>query len=206
MLFCWLRPRFRGARPGRRAPLRFPGERSRCVPCCRGFSVRCPKTARRCGRLPPARTDRRISSPERMRSPCQRQHPFGPCERAGSRRGGEEYTKSYVVRDLDGTRQALYPCRVEYDEEGNVSQVTETGVPLYLTIGKTYEFPGHVAGQTSGGNGRRHQAVSVNHKEYLMATGRPLSEFGENGRPPRRGRRRGSLCETEAVGAPDLPA
>ena len=53
---------------------------------------------------------------------------------------GEEYTKSYVVRDLDGTRQALYPCRVEYDEEGNVSQVTETGVPLYLTIGKTYEF------------------------------------------------------------------
>lgn len=88
----------------------------------------------------------------------------------GAEGAGEEYTKSYVVRDLDGTRQALYPCRVEYDEEGNVSQVTETGVPLYLTIGKTYEFramsPAKRLVETDDG----HQAVSVNHKEYLMAT------------------------------------
>lgn len=88
----------------------------------------------------------------------------------GAGGAGEEYTKSYVVRDLDGTRQALYPCRVEYDEEGNVSQVTETGVPLYLTIDKTYEFramsPAKRLVETDDG----HQAVSVNHKEYLMAT------------------------------------
>lgn len=160
-----------GCSSGEESAAPVPGGKVEVRPVLPGLLGSVSENGRRCGRLPPARTDRRISSSERMRSPCPTAAPLWlHVKEQGAEGAGEEYTKSYVVRDLDGTRQALYPCRVEYDEEGNVSQVTETGVPLYLTIGKTYEFramsPAKRLVETDDG----HQAVSVNHKEYLMAT------------------------------------
>lgn len=79
------------------------------------------------------------------------------------------YLKSYVVRDIDDKRQALYPCTVTHDADGNVESVTETSVPLYLTVGKQYTFramsPARQLVTTKAGD----YAVNIRNKEYLMA-------------------------------------
>lgn len=93
----------------------------------------------------------------------------------GSDTEPEEYIKSYVVHDLGNAggsrekRQALYPCKIEYDDEGNIKNVEETNVPLYLTAGQTYTFramsPAKKLIKTNDGQ----NAVNVKNKEYLMA-------------------------------------
>lgn len=86
---------------------------------------------------------------------------------AGSEK--EKYIKSYVVHNIDAKRQALYPCKVTHDEDGNVTAVEETNVPLYLTVGKTYTFRAMSPAKKLVDTDEGEKAVDIKNKEYLMA-------------------------------------
>ena len=206
MLFCWLRPRFRGARPGRRAPLRFPGKgrgASRVAGASR-FGVR-KRPVGADGCRPRGRTGGYLLR-KGCGAPAQRQHPLAPCERAGSRRGGEE-VHEVVCRARSGRNAAGALSLPGGIRRGGQRLAGDgDGRSALPDDRQDLRIPGHVACQTSGGNGRRASGRQREPQGVSDGDRRPLSEFGENGRPPRRGRGRGSLCETEAVGAPDLPA
>lgn len=196
-----------GCSSGEESAAPVPGGRSRCVPCCRGFSVRCPKTARRCGRgcRPRGRTGGYLLR-KGCGAPAQRQHPLAPCERAGSRRGGGG-VHEVVCRARSGRNAAGALSLPGGIRRGGQRLAGDgDGRSALPDDRQDLRIPGHVAGQTSGGNGRRASGRQREPQGVSDGDRRPLSEFGENGRPPRRERRRGSLCETEAVGAPDFPA
>lgn len=77
---------------------------------------------------------------------------------------------SYVVRDVAGGGQMLYPCTVT-DDLGN--EYTETDVPMFLTIGRTYVFRAVAPARrfaTKDGQLLPDYGIYVANKEYLMAT------------------------------------
>lgn len=77
---------------------------------------------------------------------------------------------SYVVRDVAGG-QMLYPCTVD-DSLGDT--YTETHVPMFLTIGRTYRFravaPARRFATDEDGGILPEYGIYVPNKEYLMAT------------------------------------
>lgn len=77
---------------------------------------------------------------------------------------GDVTVQSYVVHNVSGTQQMLYPCIV--DDEGNVKE--ETSVPMFLDIGKTYRFRA-VSPARAFVEGTNY-ALYVNNKEYVIAT------------------------------------
>lgn len=77
---------------------------------------------------------------------------------------GDEVVQSYVIHNVAGGQQMLYPCEV--DEEGNV--VKETSLPMFLNIGSTYLFRA-VSPARAFVEGTDH-ALYVNNKEYVIAT------------------------------------
>lgn len=78
---------------------------------------------------------------------------------------------SYVVRDVAGGRQILYPCHVT-DDHGY--EYTQSDVPMFLTIGRTYRFravaPARRFAEGQDGQILPDYGIYVRHKEYLMVT------------------------------------
>ncbi len=77
---------------------------------------------------------------------------------------GDATVQSYVVHNVSGTQQMLYPCIV--DDAGNVQE--ETSVPMFLDIGKTYRF--RAVSPAKAFVEGTYYALYVNNKEYVIAT------------------------------------